>query len=152
MVKLATIAFLVCSSVVPVPRADAQPTPESLLRFGPKTTLRVETLSLGRIDGQFLRATADTLSLSVQGSPTLVPLRDVQALWQRGRATKTGAIVGGIVGAIGVSLFVEFLRGLADEPSSSDITVASGVVGGAGGALVGGVIGAAIPKWHRRYP
>lgn len=153
MVNHTIVAFLACSGISLVSRGYAQHMPESLLRLKPGATLRVETTSLTRIDGRLLRATGDTLFLSAQGSEAVVPLSDLHALWQRGRATKTGAIVGGVVGAVGLTILFEALSGLSEEPSSSGSTVFWGVaLGGAGGALVGGVIGAAIPRWHRRYP
>lgn len=153
MVNHTIVAFLACSSILLVSRGYAQHMPESLLRLKPGTTLRVETTSLTRIEGRLLRTTGDTLFLSAQGSETVVPLPDLHVLWHRGRATKTGAIVGGLVGAVGLSILFQALSGLSDEPGAGGSPVLWGVaLGGAGGALVGGVIGAAIPKWHRRYP
>jgi len=147
-----TIAtFLACSLIFVVPSAHAQGMPESVLRLKPNTTLRVETMSLSRIQGQFLRATNDTLFLSVQKSETVVPLSSMHAVWQRGRATKTGAIIGGlIVGS--ACAFIVASGGFNPDETTDDSPVAAGVSGAVLGGLLGGLIGAAIPKWHRRYP
>jgi len=143
--------FLACSLIFVVPSAHAQGMPESVLRLKPNTTLRVETMSLSRIQGQFLRATNDTLFLSVQKSETVVPLSNMHGLWQRGRATKTGAIIGGIIGAVGFIFLAEAVASTSDEPHG-DPAAGAGVIGAVGGGLLGGLIGAAIPKWHHRYP
>src|SRR5438093_7192585 len=110
VVKRAIVTFLAFTSMSVVSRAYAQLMPESLLRLKPSANLRVETTSHQKIEGRFLRATGDTLFLSAQGAETVVPLRELHCVWRRGRATKTGAIFGGLVGAIGLSvLFRRFL-------------------------------------------
>ncbi len=157
MVPRTIIALLAGSLISPVPPSDAQRLPESLHHLKPGTLLRVETTSFGTIERQLLRASGDTLFLSARGggggAETVVPLQDLRVLWQRGRATKTGALVGGIVGAVGLTVLFEALSGLSDEPDAGGSTVLWGVaLGGGGGALLGGLIGSAIPKWHRRYP
>lgn len=153
MVKHTIVAFLACSLIILVSPAYAEPVPESLLRLKPSANLRIETSSLKRIDGRLLRATGDTLFLFAQGSEAAMPLRDVRVLWKRGRAVKTGAIVGAVVGAIGLSMLVAAIVSIGESgnPGTGDYVLV-GVAGAVGGGLVGGLIGAAIPKWHRRYP
>jgi len=153
MVKHTIVALLACSSILLVSTACAESMPESLLRLKPSANLRIETASLKRIDGRFLRATSDTLFLSAQGSEAAMPLRDVRVLWQRGRAVKTGAIVGFVVGAIGTSALFSAISGLGEDGNNHGSPVVWGIaLGGAGGIVVGGLVGAAIPKWHRRFP
>lgn len=151
MVNRAIVAFLACSSILLVSRAYAQPMPESLLRLKPSANLRVETTSHQKIEGRFLRATGDTLFLSAQGAETAVPLRELHGLWKRGRATKTGAIVVGAIVGIGFGVIAAG-GGLNPDTRSNGSPVAAFIVGAAAGSLVGALIGAAIPKWHRRYP
>jgi hypothetical protein len=151
MVKSMIVAFLACTSILLVSHANAQPPPESLLRLKPSANLRVETTSHQKIEGRFLRVTGDTLFLSARGEEPAVPLREMQGLWQRGRATKTGAIIVGAIVGTGFCVVVAG-GGLNPDTRTHDSPVAAFVIGAASGALVGALIGAAIPKWHRRYP
>ena len=84
---------------------------------------------------------------------TLIQVETVDSLWVRGRATKTGAIVGAVV--VGVPAAV-FWTGLCSLILESDCTLWGAVAGltaaSAGvGALVGAGIGTAFPRWHLRY-
>lgn len=157
MTRFTTLALLFCAAILAVPCARAQTAPDSLLRLKPGTTVRVETLALLKFDSALLRATGDTLVVAgAPGQQTNLPLRDLNAVWKRGRATKTGAVIGGIVGAVGLGILGAFVGGIA-EGEGADTTAGSGAVygaigGAAGGALVGALIGSAIPKWHRCYP
>ncbi len=151
MVKQTIVALLACGLILFGSSAYAEPLPESLLRLKPNTNLRVETTSLTRIDGRFLRAMGDTLLLSAHGTETIVPLRDLHIVWQRGRATMTGAMIGGAIVGIGFCV-IAAEGGLNPDTRSNDSPVAAFLVGAVGGSLVGALIGAAIPKWHHRYP
>jgi hypothetical protein len=119
----------------------------------------VDVNNLGRLQGQLLAAQNDSLFISAGQSKSGIPNTAIQTLWTRGRSTKTGAIIGGTLGAIGVGAYVSLLCGLAgseDDVAGNeglvwDCALFGGLTGAAGGGLLGGVIGAAIPKWHRRY-
>ncbi len=82
---------------------------------------------------------------------------DIDKLWVRGRATKTGAIIGGIVGllaGVGYGLLLgEVICNNEDCNADTGTVVAALGLGGAlAGAGGGALIGAAIPKWHLRFP
>jgi len=85
-----------------------------------------------------------------------IPATTIDTLWTRGNAGVTGAIVGGLVlGALGVALgaaWAEDVRNTEPDVDKGAAMQIGGGVGLAGGALLGGLIGLAIPKWHRRYP
>jgi hypothetical protein len=125
----------------------------------PVSLIMVEVRNLGRLQGQLLAAQNDSLFISIGQSRSGIPHAAIQALWTRGRATKTGAIVGGTLGAIGVGAYVSVLCafGLSEDGVSGNedqvwgCALVGGIAGAAGGGLLGGVIGAAIPKWHHRY-
>ncbi|HEY8150258.1 MAG TPA: hypothetical protein VIK51_15230 [Vicinamibacteria bacterium] len=82
-----------------------------------------------------------------------IPAASIRKVWIRGRGTKTGAIIGGIV--VGVSsALLGAAAGAFCESDCGDFDVyqygAIGFATGAGmGALTGGIVGAAFPKWHR---
>ncbi len=135
--------------------------PQALPALEPGTVVRFEATSVaGRAEGRFERYTPDSLLVRGRtGSRTAVPVQTLTAVWVRGRATKTGAIVGGAIGLV----VGAFIGGAACSLGRSD----DGIVGnegfgvgcaaaGAGlGVLVGGGtgagIGALIPKWQIRY-
>ena len=111
-----------------------------------------------QLEGVFLRGDAGALLLSSDEGERRVRMDSVSRLWTRGRATKTGAIVGAIAGgAFGV--FVGAVTnsfcssGFFDvvDPCPEAIPIL-GLGGSAIGGAVGAGVGALIPKWHRRYP
>ncbi|MGH7492225.1 MAG: hypothetical protein ACREOO_07510 [bacterium] len=119
----------------------------------------VEVKNLGRLQGQLLSTQNDSLFINTGTSKSGIPHAAIQALWTRGRATNTGAIAGATLGGIGVGAYVLILCTVAlseDGVSGNEgevwgCALAGGLVGAAGGGLLGGVIGAAIPKWHQHY-
>jgi hypothetical protein len=89
--------------------------------------------------------------------PTSVPAADIDSLWVRGRATKTGALLGGLVGAVagvGAGLFISQVICSTQDCGVDDAAPVLGLGAGglAGGALVGALIGSAVPKWRLRFP
>lgn len=135
--------------------AHAEGMPGTLLRLKPNSSLRIETASLQRVEGRFLRTSGDTLVMTSGGAETSAPLSDLHAVWQRGKSTKTGAIVGGVIGCLGLLLLDASGPALSQDQSGGGDEgdpVAAFFIGAAGGALVGARIGTAILKWHHRYP
>lgn len=113
--------------------------------------VRLAVPDVGRHEGRLLERNSDQLVLSAEPQPLKVPATMIDTLWTRGNAVKTGAIVGALTGlALGVA------TGLTDpggeEISKGDAVLILGGIGLGGGALVGSLIGVAIPKWHRKYP
>jgi hypothetical protein len=151
----AIVAILACSATLSVATADAQSMPGSLLRLKPNSSLRIESSSLERSEGRLLRAADDTLFLTDQGAETAMPMKDLHVVWERGASTKTGAIVGGVIGGIGLLLLDAGGPALSQDQSGGgeeNQPVVAFVLGAAGGALIGALIGTAIPRWHQRYP
>jgi hypothetical protein len=88
------------------------------------------------------------------GGTETLRLTELRELSVRGRHTNTGAIVGGIAG-VGFGFFVGWMVthvcDAADCHGSGPYAVAIPLFG-AGGALLGAVMGTAIPKWKRVFP
>ena len=111
----------------------------------------------GRYEGRLLQRGPDHLVLSAEPEPLRVAATTIDTLWTRGNAGMTGAIVGAVVlGTLGA---VRWGRVCAERRVQSttlhgagEVMLVTGGVGLAGGALLGGLIGLAIPKWHRQYP
>jgi hypothetical protein len=113
--------------------------------------VRVAAAPLGRIEGRVVAHTATELVLSVEEGPSRIPLAGVDTLWVRGKATRTGALVGGLLGT-GLGILIATQAVEEGETPGADWVGAFGL----GGALVGGSLGAALgsafPRWDRRYP
>lgn len=120
----------------------------SLARLRPDRFVRVELPDLGRIQGQVTRNSMTDLYLSQGEQERQIPTAQIQRAWVRGRATRTGAIVGGVLG-LGAGLFVGALaNGLCESTSCGDATLPAALLGTLAGAGVGAIVGSAIPKWH----
>lgn len=87
----------------------------------------------------------------------LVPLRvsatSIDTVWTRGHS----ALLGGVVGGLFLGVLGAVVGGTAGEPGGDDYNPGAWalILGGGGlvgGGILGAVIGAAIPKWHRQFP
>jgi hypothetical protein len=106
----------------------------------------------GRYEGRLLGRGPDHVVLSAEPEPLRIAATTIDTLWTRGNAGVTGAIVGGLVlGTLGAVLGAAYPEESTDATRGEVMPFAVGV-GLAGGALLGGLIGLAIPKWHRQYP
>lgn len=76
----------------------------------PSRLVRFAGPGMGRVEGTVERQQGNSLSLTNRGVRRVISLGSIDTLWVRGRATKTGAIIGGILG-IGTGVF---LAALAD--------------------------------------
>lgn len=124
------------------------------LHFGRR--IRVATPS-GEFQGTFTGADAGRLWITRESAVTAVGLADIDGLWVRGRATKTGALVGTLAGAaigVAVGLFIgEVVCNSPDcQANTAQVVVVLGLGGGGAGGLVGTIIGLGIPRWHQRFP
>jgi hypothetical protein len=119
--------------------------------------VRLVSPAFARREGQLLEVSSRELVLARHAQRVRVPAADIDSLWVRGRATKTGALVGGLVGAlagVGAGLFISQVICNNPDCDADDaaVVLSLGAGGVAGGALVGALIGSAVPKWHLRFP
>jgi hypothetical protein len=115
--------------------------------------VRLHTSALARREGRVLSRDVAEMILAQGASAALnVPVTDVDSLWIRGTAWKTGAILGGAVGVTAMTLLVAAPPCLENCEVTPGGVVAGYLIGLAGGALLGAGIGTIIPKWHRRLP
>jgi hypothetical protein len=143
--------------LAPVARAqDRVPAPV----LPPEAPIRVESAGLGRVEGRFERYAGDTLILrGADGTRTGIPVSAISTVRVRGHATKTGAIVGGVTGALATGFLAGALCGLAHNEDgivgNEGFDGGCAAVGAGVGALAGGGIGAGIGalilKWRVRY-
>jgi hypothetical protein len=133
-----------------VQAADSALLASRLQRVEPGSILRVQTFGAERFRGPLTRVDGGTLVLGDRA----IPLVRVEAVWLRGRATRRGATIGALAaGGAGLAysfLFASLLR-TAGSDSGEMVTLVVGgtLLSAAGGAAVGGAIGAASPQWRR---
>lgn len=121
--------------------------------------VRIELMNGVRFTGTLIRHLADTLFLTDSLGKHGIPHGSTKLIWRQGRATVTGLIIGSAVGAVGGlivgGMAARFESTMDDIPGSSPreggIIIAGTLIGMFTGALIGGGIGALIPKWHRCY-
>ena len=120
--------------------------------------VRLDVARIGRMEGPFLATNDRMFILAGNGEPTQVQLADIARLWVRGRSTGRGAWIGAAVGVVaGVIFGVALGNAFCSDDDGTFCTPAgvgaeSGLVFGAGGAVVGAGIGFAIPTWRLRFP
>jgi len=143
--------LLLCS----VTAVQAQDSTRSVAPPGVKQghTVRLAVPGQGRVVGNVERVGSDGLTLGTASGPrTFAVLPDT--LWSRERSVKQGAIVGGIAGVAGGIFLGVIANALCeyDCGSSAGYAAAGGLLVGVGGAALGSLVGAAIPRWKRRTP
>lgn len=120
--------------------------------------IRIHVQGGGVIEGRVLGVGRDSLFVATSGGEQRLPIAALDSWWVRGRAAKTGAIVGAIPGVIGGTGFGILYNAAfcanaewGDDPCLVAIPISAVVVGGVG-AGIGALIGAGVPKWHRKFP
>jgi len=113
----------------------------ALARLSPRSTIRVHRIGDGRIEGSL---------------PMEFPVATLDSLWVRGNSAKTGAIIGGISLAVAGAAYGAFANEVGCQDDGGDPCPEAipllGLAGAASGALLGALIGSAIPRWHLRVP
>jgi len=139
--------------------------------------IRLISEELGPISGLFLNNNADTLILGIKKdakvneprrklnykprykTPKWIPVKNetniphssIKEIYTGGRATVTGAIVGGAVFCVGSVLLTYMAHALESQRQNTSGDVAIISIGTTFGTLLGAGIGALIPKWNLKY-
>ncbi|MBV9774135.1 MAG: hypothetical protein JO040_09315, partial [Gemmatimonadetes bacterium] len=153
-VLAAAPAHVAAQDPAPPAAGEQAGTADALRRLKPGTLLRVHTSTAGRVEGPLVRVTPEALVVGVAGGERILPLADLRSVWARGRQTRRGAKLGAVAGGVGGLVFSGFIAALAsaEGEDSGDIgqfVLGSTALSAAGGALVGGIAGAAFPRWRR---
>ena len=126
--------------------------------IAPGDSVRLDAMRLGRVEGRFVASNAAILTLASHTIALEIPLDDVERLWVRGRATRKGALIGSIAGVVlgivwGVAIS-EIACGPVDGGgcTAAEVAAVTGLLGAAGGAVIGFGIGFAVPTWRLRFP
>jgi hypothetical protein len=116
-------------------------------------TARVAVPGEGRVAGTVTATDSDGFTLATPGGQRRFPALP-DTLWTRERAVAPGIVVGGIAG-IGAGVFLGLIANALCEydcGSPAGDAALGGLVVGVGGAALGALVGAAIPRWQRRAP
>jgi hypothetical protein len=125
-----------------------------LVRLNPGQFARARTLDGRRIQSRVLAIDLDPFTLHLVGHETPLPAASIDSLWVRGRATKTGAIIGAVgAGVPSFAFWAVFCEAMSEGDGCDEWGTVTGLAlaGAGGGALIGAAIGAAVPKWRLRY-
>lgn len=124
----------------------------------PGQTVRVDLAERGRLEGRFHSTTTQAVTLTVDTATTRFPVMDLERLWVRQSAAGRGALIGAGVGLLAGIVTGLIIGPIACEPvdggdcTTGEVTLVTGLVGGAGGALLGAGTGLLIPIWKLRFP
>ena len=112
--------------------------------------VRVSNTGHARREAMLLEHSAAEIVLDLEPHPLRIPVTGIDTLWERRTAGKTGALVGGLLGAgIGVLAATQAVE--KGETPSADYVALFAIGGAVGGGLLGALVGRAFPKWHRLY-
>ena len=124
----------------------------SILLLKPDRFVRMQVPELGRIQGTVGARMGSEIVLQSEEGGRRINLAAVDTLWVRGRRTKTGAVIGALLGLGGGVLLGTLFDALCEFDCGGDYTLTGGLIGAAAGGATGAVIGAAIPRWRRVFP
>ncbi|MEO8201759.1 MAG: hypothetical protein ABI679_14615 [Gemmatimonadota bacterium] len=150
LLGLALGGLSVCAEAQVSPAAGPDPATVALLK--PARFVRFALPPLGRTTGTVESHSSSEVVLVGNGGRQVISLASIDTLWVRGRATKPGAIVGGVLG-LGAGILLGVLaEALCEYDCGHAYVVPIALIGTAAGGATGAVIGAAIPRWRKVYP
>jgi hypothetical protein len=112
--------------------------------------IRVSSTGHARREARLLEHSATEIVLDLEPRPLRIPVTGIDTLWERRTASKTGALVGGLLGA-GIGVLVATQAVEKGETPPADYVGVFAIGGAVGGGLLGALVGRAFPKWHRLY-
>jgi hypothetical protein len=112
--------------------------------------IRVSSTGQARREARLLEHSTTEVVLDLEPQPLRIPVTSIDTLWERRTASKTGAWVGGLVGA-GVGILVATQAVEKGETPPADYIGLFAIGGAVGGGLLGALVGRAFPKWQRLY-
>jgi hypothetical protein len=120
----------------------------------PGAQVRIEDRGGRVLEGRYVATTDGNVVLDEPA--TRIPAASIRKVWIRGRAVRTGATIGGLVVGVSGAVLGVFAAGFCESNCGDSLAYEAGLygfgVGAAMGALTGGVVAAAFPKWHRLDP
>jgi hypothetical protein len=112
--------------------------------------VRLAGSGLGIRQGRLVARSPTELILSPDPHSVRVPLAEIDTLWTRAHSTRTGAIVGALLG-IGLGAMFASEAGERDTDRTA-LWAGSLPAGAVAGGLLGALFGTAVPRWKRQFP
>lgn len=119
--------------------------------------VRLETIRAERFRGRFVAVDDSMLALALRDRTARIRLPEIERLWVRSRATGRGALIGaggGLLVGVAYGLLIGEVAcgGDGGDCTPAELALVTGLVGGAGGAVLGAGIGSMAPLWRVRFP
>ena len=111
--------------------------------------IRVSSTGQSPREGRLLEHSTTEIVLDLERSQR-IPISSIDTLWERRTASKTAAVIGGLLGA-GVGILVATQAAEKGESPPADYIGLFSIGGAVGGGLLGALVGRAFPRWHRLY-
>jgi hypothetical protein len=125
----------------------------ALMRSTPGSLVKLSFGEHPDLAGYVARAGVHRASFNVVAGPRRedpIPLAQVEAIWERATAKRTGLAIGFVVGSA-AAVFVATQSSACAPEGCGNAIVADGLLGGLIGGVIGRFTGARIPQWHRLY-
>ena len=112
----------------------------------------------GLFEGWFVRSSPSFVTLRTAGAELVdVSPPTIDSLWMRvGNHAGRGALIGGLLGGVTLALVgaheANDPNGPFEPGHVGEVTVAAFLIGGAGGGLIGALIGRSAQKWQLAAP
>jgi hypothetical protein len=150
LVLVTSLGLALATPAISEPIRNGDERAQALAQVTPGAQVRVEDTK-GRVwEGRYVATTDGAVVLD--DPLARIPSASIRQVWIRGRATRSGAIIGGVLLGLSKAALGAFGAGFQCENCGDAVHAATarGFAIGAGiGALAGGLVGAAFPNWHR---
>ena len=149
---LASVLMVLIAKGLPAQTSSRSLDSASILLLRPDRFVRIQLPEIGRIQGRVGFRTESEMVLQMDEKNRTVSLGSVDTLWVRGRRTKTGAIIGGLLGIGGGIFLGAIANALCEYDCGGNYIVGGAAFGAVSGGVAGAIIGTAIPRWRRVFP
>jgi hypothetical protein len=150
MIRFLSVLFLLPSITLAQP---ADSLSRALNKFSNGSAIQVNESR-----GHFFGVKNSAIVFEDRSSVREIPFSTVDELWKQSSHWKTGAVTGAIITGVSFAAIGALLVNVTCENSDTHcrgdypiVTAYGLVLGGAGGGLVGGLIGYAFKTWKRVY-
>jgi len=126
----------------------------TLMRIRPDAVVRLTFADRGDLSGYVVRAGAGGASIGViagNAPDEPIVITSLEGIWERGRAGKTGAAVGTLLGALGGVVYATQSSACDPHRNCRMAIIGDGVGGSLLGLLAGSRVGRLFPHWQRRF-
>lgn len=128
-------------------RPTLPPTSVPIFNVPVGATIRVATTPGAHIEGVLISAEDSVLTFALNDVQRRIPYAEVDTLWIQRGSTMSGAVMGGLLSALALSMLL--CRPSCDE---SGVLFPGIMITPLPGLAVGALIGSLAKRWERRFP